>query len=94
VADANLRCAHEGFAAVAQLAVDGEVVVELTALDEGFQLSAEFGNFEAGDIAELHEGVGADVAAAAGAAGALGSTRQTAWVWPVASSLVASQPWM
>ena len=72
VADANLRGADEGPAAVAELAVDGEVVVELAAFDERLKLGAELRDFEAGDVAELHEGVRADVAAAAGAAGALG----------------------
>ena len=41
VADADLRGAHEGFAAVAELAVDGEMVVERAAFDEGLELRAE-----------------------------------------------------
>ena len=72
VADANLGGADERFAAVAQLAVDGEVVVEHAAFDEGFHLRREVGDIKAGDIAELHQRVGADIAAAAGTAGALG----------------------
>ena len=72
MADADLRGADERLAAVAELAVDREMVVEHAAFDEGFHLCGEIGDVESGDVAELHQGVGADVAAAAGAAGAFG----------------------
>ncbi len=52
-------------AAVAELAVDGEVVVEHAAFDERLELRAHFRHVEAGDVAQLHERVGADVAPAA-----------------------------
>ena len=72
VADADLRGAHQRFAAVVELAIDGEMVIQHAALNVGLELRAELLDFQAGDVAELHEGMRADVAAATGAAGALG----------------------
>jgi len=64
-ADADLGCAHQGLAAVAQPAIHREVIVQLPACHEAFHLSGYFGNLQAGHIPKLHQRVGADIAAAA-----------------------------
>ncbi len=67
--DANLRGPDQRLRAVAELAVDREVIVQRAALDERFELRRNLRDVESGDKAQLHEGVRADVAAAAAAAG-------------------------
>ena len=71
-ADADLRAMENAFRAVFQTDEDVRVVVELTAFDEGGEVSCEFLNFQAGDVFCEIFGMGADVADAACCAGAGG----------------------
>ena len=71
-ADADLRRADERSAAVRQLAVHREVIVEQAARHEGLHLRGDVRDVDACHVAELHQRVRADVAAASRSAGPLG----------------------
>ena len=45
------------------------MVIQRPAFDEGLQLAREFDDLQARDVTKLHQGMGADVSAATGAAG-------------------------
>jgi len=68
VTDGNLRGAHQRFAPIAQLAVNREMIIQRPALNEGLEMSGNLRHIKPGYIAELHQRVRADVAAAAGTA--------------------------
>ena len=64
VPDANLGRAHEGLAAVAQFAIGRKMVVQLAAFEERLQMRGNVRDVQTGEIAQLHQSVGADVSAA------------------------------
>lgn len=73
VADGNLGSADQCAAvAVTQFAIGGEVVIEWAALDHDFKMGGDVGDVQTGHVAQLHERMGADIAAAATASGRLG----------------------